>query len=137
MAVRGNVPGCLTGTLTTGYIIVKSYPALSDKPTINGVEIVGEIDPADLGLVTVEQLEAAIADAQSAAQEPAGTTETIEYTQRVASSEWVITHNMDKYPSVTIVDSGGNAVMGDVQYLSKQEIRVTFSAAFAGTAYLN
>lgn len=59
------------------------------------------------------------------------------HTQRVASTEWSITHRLDKYPSVTIVDSGGNAVMGEVQYLSKQTVKVTFSAAFAGTAYLN
>jgi hypothetical protein len=44
---------------------------------------------------------------------------------------------MQKFPSVTIVDSAETVVYGDVEYISLTEIRVTFSAAFGGKAYLN
>ena len=51
--------------------------------------------------------------------------------------EWHITHHFNKYPSVTVVDSAGNTVFGEVQYLTENELKVTFQAAFSGKAYLN
>lgn len=52
-------------------------------------------------------------------------------------TEWTITHNLIKYPSVTIVDSAGNEVFGSVEYISTTKIIVRFSAPFAGKAILN
>lgn len=59
------------------------------------------------------------------------------HVQSIASDEWTIIHNMQKFPSVTIVDSADNVVYGDIEYISLTEIKVTFSAAFGGKAYLN
>jgi hypothetical protein len=59
------------------------------------------------------------------------------HVQSIASSEWNITHNLNKFASVTVVDSADNVVYGDVEYISTTQIRVTFSAAFGGKAYLN
>jgi len=53
------------------------------------------------------------------------------------ASEWAITHNLGKYPSVDVVDSGGNLVIGDVEFINSNKIVINFNAAFAGTAYLN
>lgn len=58
------------------------------------------------------------------------------HTQGVASTEWVITHTLGGYPSVTIVDSAKTHVFGEVQYDSTTQITVSFSAAFSGYAYL-
>lgn len=57
--------------------------------------------------------------------------------QTVAADVWNIQHNMGKYPSVTVVDSGGNVVVGSVTYLNENSITATFAGAFSGTAYLN
>lgn len=59
------------------------------------------------------------------------------FTQSVAAETWSITHNLGKYPSVTVVDSGGNVVIGDVEYTSVNALTCTFSAPFSGKAYLN
>lgn len=59
------------------------------------------------------------------------------HTQASASASWTITHNMGKHPSVTIVDSGGDQVLGEVEYVSANQLIVSFSASFAGVAYLN
>lgn len=59
------------------------------------------------------------------------------YTQLSASSTWSITHNLDKFPSVSIVDSGNNVVIGDIQYTNTNELTITFNASFSGKAYLN
>lgn len=57
--------------------------------------------------------------------------------QAVASAAWAITHNMNKYPAVTITDSAGDQVEGEVHYDSTNALTVKFSAPFAGKAYLN
>ena len=57
--------------------------------------------------------------------------------QIIASNEWVINHGLGKKPAVTIVDSGDNVVIGDVQYVSDNILVVRFSAPFGGSAYLN
>ena len=57
--------------------------------------------------------------------------------QQVATKIWRVEHDLGGYPSVTIVDSSGRYVIGDVQYLDENTIEVSFSASFAGKAYLN
>lgn len=57
--------------------------------------------------------------------------------QIAASRVWVINHTLDKYPAVAIVDTAGNLVGGDIEYVSKSRIIATFSAEFSGKAYLN
>jgi hypothetical protein len=54
-----------------------------------------------------------------------------------AALVWNITHNLDKYPSVTVVDSADTLVYGDVDYIDTNNLTVTFTASFAGKAYLN
>lgn len=50
---------------------------------------------------------------------------------------WTITHSMEKYPSVTVVDSAGSVVIGEIHYVSLDELTVAFIGAFSGKAYLN
>lgn len=53
------------------------------------------------------------------------------------ANTWIIEHNMDKHPSVSVVDNEGCLMMGDVQYVDTNIVTVTFSTEFAGKAYLN
>jgi hypothetical protein len=57
--------------------------------------------------------------------------------QQVASTSWTVTHNMNKYPSVNVVDTANDEVTGDVRYNSLNQITISFTAAFSGKAYLN
>lgn len=59
------------------------------------------------------------------------------HTQSSASTTWNITHNLKFYPNVTIVDSGENYVVGDVQYIDWNNVVLTFTHSFAGKAYLS
>jgi hypothetical protein len=59
------------------------------------------------------------------------------HNQLSASSQWTINHDLSRNPSVTVVDSSGRVVVGDIQYTSSNQIILTFSAVFAGKAYLN
>lgn len=59
------------------------------------------------------------------------------HTQSVASATWVVTHNLGKYPSVSVVDSAGELVVGQVDYNSINQTTLTFVGAFSGKAYFN
>lgn len=58
------------------------------------------------------------------------------HTQMIASAVWTINHNMKRYPAVTVIDSGGSTVIGQVAYTTLNQCVVTFVAAFSGTATL-
>lgn len=59
------------------------------------------------------------------------------YEQIASSAHWQIVHNLGKYPSVTVIDSGGTLVMGDINYISENELTLDFSVEFSGRAFLN
>ena len=62
---------------------------------------------------------------------------TYTHIQSSAVSTWSINHNLGRYPSVSVVDSAGNKVIGDVEYVDSDNIDITFCASFSGKAYLN
>jgi hypothetical protein len=59
-----------------------------------------------------------------------------EYEQQAPSATWVVTHNLGRLPSVTIIDSGDNIVIGDVIFLNNNQVEISFTGSFAGKAYL-
>jgi hypothetical protein len=59
------------------------------------------------------------------------------HNQTVSSSTWSITHNLNKYPSVSIVDSSNEEVIGEVEHINSNSLTVKFSAPFSGKAFLN
>ena len=62
---------------------------------------------------------------------------TFTFTQGVPAATWVIVQNLNKFPSVSVVDSANTSGFGAVVYDSANQLTVTFSGAFAGKAYLN
>jgi hypothetical protein len=60
------------------------------------------------------------------------------FVQPTAATIWLITHSLPFQPNVQAVDSAGSRIIpGDVTYLSGAVIRLTFSSAVAGEAYLS
>lgn len=59
------------------------------------------------------------------------------FTQGVASDTWIVNHSLHKYPSVTVVDSGNNTVVGCVTYNDLDNLTITFGSPFSGKAYIN
>jgi hypothetical protein len=59
------------------------------------------------------------------------------HNQTVSSSTWSITHNLNKYPAVSIVDSSNAEVIGEVEHINANSLTVKFSAPFSGKAFLN
>ena len=59
------------------------------------------------------------------------------FTQALPSATWVITHNLNKFPSITVVDTANTVVYGEYVFNSINQTTLNFSSAFAGKAYLN
>lgn len=59
------------------------------------------------------------------------------HTQYSASASWSITHNLGYKPNVTVSDSAGTIIEGAIAYPTSSTIILSFSSAFAGTAYLS
>lgn len=60
-----------------------------------------------------------------------------EYDQVSPSASWSIAHGLGKFPSVTVVDSAGTVVEGDITYVDDNNVTVDFAGAFSGKAYCN
>jgi hypothetical protein len=57
--------------------------------------------------------------------------------QNASTEVWEIRHGLGFHPNVTVLDSGGSTVEGELEYLSKNTLRVIFSAPISGDAYLS
>ena len=92
------------------------YDKLIHKPSINGVILEGNKTSEELFIVSDKHYE---------------------YRQLTPSAMWEVEHNLDKYPAVSIVDSAGTAVIGDIEYLDANRVKLMFQSAFSGKAYFN
>jgi len=67
---------------------------------------------------------------------------TYTHNQSSTSDTWVVNHNLHRFPSVTVIDSGNTIVQGSVTYNSNKKLTITFfsggsALSFSGKAYLN
>jgi hypothetical protein len=59
------------------------------------------------------------------------------HTQNAVSYIWNISHNLGFRPNVTVVSSAGTVVEGDLSYIDNDNLSITFTVPFTGTAYLS
>lgn len=59
------------------------------------------------------------------------------HNQIIGTSVWNIPHGLNKFPTVTVTDSGNNVIVGDVRYIDSNNVVVSFTGSFSGKAYLN
>lgn len=115
------------GNMSNGFVIVPGdkgeapvetgdYNKLINLPSINDVELKGNKTTSDIGIISDR---------------------TYIYTQTTPSTIWRISHSMNKYPAVTVKDGDGNIVIGELDYTDINNVKITFSSAISGTAYLN
>jgi hypothetical protein len=59
------------------------------------------------------------------------------YTQVAPSATWPVTHNLGKFVSVEVVDSGGSTIIPNIFYVDANHVTLSFSSATSGKAYFN
>lgn len=64
-------------------------------------------------------------------------TKTFVYEQGIASDTWVIQHNLNKHPSIELVDSAGTVFKAREEYNTPNQVTIYLNGATTGKAYLN
>lgn len=59
------------------------------------------------------------------------------HTQYSASATWTVVHNLAYNPNITVLDTAGTVMEGSYAYPDINTAIITFSASFAGYAYLS
>jgi len=58
------------------------------------------------------------------------------HVQAVASAIWTINHNLGFNPTAVVLDSAGTMCEGSFSYPTINQLIITFTGAFTGTAYV-
>jgi hypothetical protein len=105
-------------------VIVDSYPDVIVLPTTGLTGPAGpEGDPGPQG-------------PEGTAGAP-GVQTTYVFTQIAVGFVWDIAHDLNRFPSVTVIDTGGSEIIPDVIYESANLVRLYFENPTSGKAYLN
>ena len=59
------------------------------------------------------------------------------FEQQVPTTQWNIPHNLGYRPSITIQDYGKIVIEGEIEHVDINNLKVTFSTAISGYAYLS
>jgi hypothetical protein len=136
-SVEVQIPASTSSTLetTTETIVEVQVPApaevalpVIDSPPVLEVDVLGpqgvkgdQGDPGPRGVPG-----------------PAGSGAAYTHYQNVAADVWMIPHYLGFNPAgVSVIDSAGTNIEGEVSYPDLDTVVLTFSAAFGGIAYLS
>jgi hypothetical protein len=59
------------------------------------------------------------------------------FVQALPETTWTIQHNLQKFPSVSVVNNNNVLLYGETTYTDTNNLQINFSAGFSGKAYLN
>ena len=59
------------------------------------------------------------------------------HTQNAPLTTWTVNHNLNFYPNVTVFNSAGSQVEGNVTHTNETSLTLTFSTAVSGQAHLS
>jgi hypothetical protein len=100
------------------------------------VEVRERVEPPTI-LTLVEPLNLVVVQSGPLATVSVGGDATYTFFQLAPAATWRIPHPLAKHPSVTVQDSAGRQVFGEVDYAGDDLVVVTFRAPFSGRADLN
>jgi hypothetical protein len=133
----GVVQAVLAGTNVTVDSTNPAYPIVASTATGGGTgtdEVwIGLSDPIGFSPTIELWFDP---DAVSPSPGPTGAFSYV-HNQGAVASTWVVDHNLGWFPNVTVEDSGGSTVEGEVVFNTLDRLTLTFSGAFSGVAYLS
>ena len=138
----------LTNDPITGQPVVNNLIKISDRNDLSSfgvfsftslTAVAGKTDIYDMGLTFIKGAGSIQKKHVYGINiDPSDATDkTFEFTQGVPSTTWNIQHNLNKFPSITVIDTADTVVTGQYTYIDNNNVTLTFSAGFAGKAYLN
>jgi len=97
--------------------------------TINNVKLKGKGNFIDISQTLTNQVDFEVVNIPTDAN--------FIFNQSIPTEIWNITHGLDKFCSVEVVSDSNVIKYGNVTYVDKNKLTITFSAPFSGKAYLN
>lgn len=125
---KQNIITGAASSITTGNLSV-SKALVSDS---SGKVSASSITATELGYIS-----GVTSGIQSQLNNISSSISTYTHNQSTASTTWIINHNKNSYPSVTIVDGSGSVIMGDVVYTNANTVTIAFTTTISGKAYLH
>jgi len=124
-----------TSTISTGTITGNRVYTLPDSS--GTIALISDI-PNPIALTTIGTSGPAtlIGDVLNIPEYASGD-KTYIFIQSTPAATWTITHNLNKYPSVSVVNTNNIVVYGQTTYINANELQIEFSAGFSGKAYMN
>lgn len=114
------------------------FSVKTDDPEVKALEVDHEGNATFNGQINRSSMPLATDDLYGAVKlSDVVSTSTYVHEQTTPSDVWTITHNLNKYPSIVVLDSGGSEVIGDSRYIDSNTVELKFSGGFSGTAYLS
>jgi hypothetical protein len=100
----------------------------------DNIVVVEEIN----NVVVVQETVPTIVITSPGPQGPQGPMGNVFYThiQNTPNATWTINHNLVGYPTAVVFDSSGSQCEGTFSYPSNNQMVISFSSAFSGTAYI-
>jgi hypothetical protein len=126
--------------------VTEENVTVTPQVTVNTVVVEGEETVVQVNEVTnvvikteevITPLVVGVEGPQGPQGAPGAGGSTYHHSQPIAATVWNITHNLGYFPNVTVIDSSGAVVEGEIEYLDMNSVRLTFGAGFAGDAYLS
>ena len=100
--------------------------------------VVTEVLSAVPGHVVVVVPETMTEVVEVAIQGPPGINHaTYTHNQTTPSATWTAPHNMNRWPSVSVVDHLGNLVEPDVSYVNENIVQIAHGVPMTGKAFFN
>jgi hypothetical protein len=118
--------------------IIPSY--LPYTGSIDIVSEFGKYEPNMLNIITLKYLgdnDIKITYNRNITQEDVTGDKHYVHIQGPPQNIWTVTHNLNKKPSLTVIDSSGNMVVGKLTYVNLNILTIQFAAPISGEAICN
>lgn len=100
----------------------------------------GKYEPTLLNIITIKYLgntDIKITYNRNITQEDVTGDKHYVHVQGPPQTTWTVTHNLNKKPSLTVIDSAGNMVVGKLTYVNLNILTILFASPISGEAICN
>jgi hypothetical protein len=100
----------------------------------------GKYEPTLLNIITIKYLggtDIKITYNRNITQEDVTGDKHYVHVQGPPQNIWTVTHNLNKKPSLTVIDSSGNMVVGKLTYVNLNILTIQFASPISGEAICN
>lgn len=118
--------------------IMPSYTPFSGSMDI--VSEYGKYEPNLLNIITIKYVDnnsIKITYNRNITQEDVTGDKHFVHVQGPPQTIWTVTHNLNKKPSLTVIDSSGNMVVGKLTYVNLNILTIQFVSPISGEAICN